>query len=331
MKINAAVIGMGIGNKHLQAIENYKGSTVKIICEKNKKKIQYLKKKFPQKKITSNENIIFNDNNINLVSIASYDNDHFSQIIKSVKSNKNIIVEKPMCLNINQLRIIYKLLKSKKIKITSNLVLRVNSLFKNFKKIINKKNIFYIEADYLWGRVEKLSGWRSKLRNYSITLGAGIHMIDIVMWILNLRPIYVTAFGNNKATKNSKFKKKSFAVYIFEFPKNIIVKITANGPGVYNHFHEMKIFQKEKTLLHNVNGTLKFERNMKKTQFLKVNSKYPDKKNRKKLIQNFIDSLLFKDKKSLVTLKEQIDLMNVCFTADKSLTNKKRIKIKYFK
>ena len=77
---------------------------------------------------------IFLDKQINLVSIASYDNDHYNQIVKCLKFNKNIIVEKPMCLNSNQLKNIYKLIKKKNIKMTSNLVLRVNALFKNFKK-----------------------------------------------------------------------------------------------------------------------------------------------------------------------------------------------------
>tara|TARA_B110000503_G_C7148436_1_gene414019 strand:+ start:527 stop:1519 length:993 start_codon:yes stop_codon:yes gene_type:complete len=330
MKIKAAVIGMGIGNKHLEAIENYKGSIVKIICEKNKNKILRLKKKFPDKIITSNENVIFDNKEINLVSIASYDNYHFSQIVKSIKSNKNIIVEKPMCLNLKELKIISRLLKLKKTKITSNLVLRVNSLFKNFKKKIDKENVFYIEADYLWGRREKLNGWRSKIKDYSITLGAGIHMIDIVMWILNLKPKYVTAYGNDIATKNSKFKKKSFAVYIFEFPKKILVKITANASGIFNHFHEMKIFQKNNTLIHNFNGSFNFKKINKITKVSRLNTKYPDKENRKKLIHNFIDSLLNKDKKTIVSLKEQINLMNICFAADKSLNNGSRIKIKYF-
>ena len=70
-----------------------------------------------------------------MVSIASYDHDHYRQIVKSIKTNKNIIVEKPMCLNLSQLKKIYKLLKKKKkIKMTSNLVLRVNSLFETLKK-----------------------------------------------------------------------------------------------------------------------------------------------------------------------------------------------------
>ena len=41
----AAIIGMGIGQKHLDAIENYKKSFVKIICEKNEKKNQIFTKK----------------------------------------------------------------------------------------------------------------------------------------------------------------------------------------------------------------------------------------------------------------------------------------------
>ena len=70
----------------------------------------------------------FSDKDINLVSIASYDNFHFSQILKGIKSGKNLIIEKPLCLNLYQLKKISNLLKkNKKIQITSNLVLRVNS------------------------------------------------------------------------------------------------------------------------------------------------------------------------------------------------------------
>ena len=38
MKINAAIIGTGIGIKHLEAIEGYRKSKILYICEKNKKK-----------------------------------------------------------------------------------------------------------------------------------------------------------------------------------------------------------------------------------------------------------------------------------------------------
>lgn len=326
MKIKAAIIGTGIGIKHFNAIENYKGSKVKVICEKNKSKIKLLKKKYPNKIITSDEKLIYSDKDINLVSITSYDNFHFNQIIKSIKSNKNIIVEKPMCLNEKQLKKINTLCyKNKKIKITSNLVLRVNSLFNNFKNKIKNKKIFYIEGDYIWGRKKKLYGWRSKIKDYSITLGAGIHMIDLIMWLTNSKPISVYATGNNNSTKGTRFKKKSFVAMLFKFPKKIVVKITANGGAVYDHFHEMKIFCSDQTYVNSRLGSFYYENN----KFYKNKSLYPDKKNRNKLIRNFIDTILKPKTKPTITLKEQIDLMSVCFAVDKSLKLNRNIKINY--
>jgi len=326
MKIKAAIIGTGIGIKHFNAIENYKGSKVKIICEKNKSKIKLLKKKYPNKIITSDEKLIYSDKDINLVSIASYDNFHFNQIIKSIKSKKNIIVEKPMCLNEKQLKKINTLYyKNKKIKITSNLVLRVNSLFNNFKNKIKNKKIFYIEGDYIWGRKKKLYGWRSKIKDYSITLGAGIHMIDLIMWLTNSKPISVYALGNNNSTKGTNFKKKSFVAMLFQFPKKIVVKITANGGAAYDHFHEMKIFCSNQTYVNSRLGSFYYENK----KFYKNKSLYPDKKNRHKLIRNFIDTILKPKTKPTITLKEQIDLMSVCFAVDKSLKLNKNIKINY--
>jgi len=326
MKINAAIIGSGIGIKHLEAINKYKKSKVSILYEKDKSKIPLLKKKYPNIKVVSSEREIFQDKKINLVSIASYDNYHFSQIVKCIKYNKNIIIEKPMCLTLSQLKKIKFLIKKKpKIRITSNLVLRVNSLFIKLKQKINPKKIFYIEADYIWGRIHKLYEWRSKIKNYSLTLGAGIHMIDLVMWLLNEKPVSVQAYGNNLGTKKSKFKKESFILYVFKFPKNIIVKVTANAAGHYRHFHELKIFQKGQTIIHSLKGTYIFD---DKNKEIAIKSSYPDKMNRKKLIQNFIDVLLY-GKKPTISFQEQIDLMTVCFAADQSLRNKKKIDINY--
>jgi hypothetical protein len=44
MVINSAVIGMGIGQKHLESIDGYKNFRVTKICEFNTKKLTILKK-----------------------------------------------------------------------------------------------------------------------------------------------------------------------------------------------------------------------------------------------------------------------------------------------
>lgn len=330
MKINSAVIGSGIGQKHIEAIDNYKNFYVSTILEKNKSKIKKLKKKYKNKKITSNENEVFMDNSVKLVSIASFDKDHFNQIMKCIHNKKNFIVEKPICSTPSQLKKIDNMIKKKNINLFSNLVLRVNSIFNNIKNIVDNKKVFYIEADYIWGRKNKLFGWRSKDKNYSLTLGGAIHVIDLIMWILNSRPLSVYTVGNNKVTKNTKFKKDNLMIYIFEFPRNVLVKITVNSAGIHEHFHKLIIYEQDKTIDHSINGSFLYKNykdgKLKKT---KIKGFYPDKKNRKKLIRNYLDHLINNKNKLILKNKEQIDLMRVCFFADKSLKEKKKIKINY--
>ena len=330
MKILAAIIGFGIGKKHFDSIENYKGSKVKIICEKNIKLINNLKKSYPDKIITNSERVIFDDKTINLVSIASYDDFHYSQILSCIKARKNFIVEKPMCLNEKELfNIKNELKKNKTIKVTSNLVLRTNDLSNQIKRKIDNEKIYYIEGDYMWGRSQKLLGWRAEVKDYSIILGAAIHMIDLSIWLLKMRPKKVSVFANDIININSKFKKKSFALIVLTFPKNILVKITANSACVFNHFHELKVYLKDKTFYHGIGNSIEIKKRDNKIKILKLLGKYPDKENRKKMIRNFIDHLKNRNNKLLIKPSEQLDLMTVCLAAEKSMKTNKEIKIRY--
>ena len=112
---------------------------------------------------------------------------------------------------------------------------------------------------------------------------------------------------------------------IFEYKSGLIVKISANGVADYPHFHEVKIFSENYTLLHSSLGTAEIKKNNLK--LLKL--KYPDKENRKNLIQNFINMIIKKNHKKIITLKEQFDIMSISLSAERSLKLKKKINIKY--
>ena len=68
----------------------------------------FTKKKFNVPKATKNFNNIVNDKDVNLIIIASNDKDHFNQVSKSLKNNKHVFVEKPMCLTMKDLNTIKK-------------------------------------------------------------------------------------------------------------------------------------------------------------------------------------------------------------------------------
>lgn len=64
-------------------------------------------------KFTTNVKDIFQDDDIKLVCIASYDKDHFDHVISSLKNNKHVFVEKPVCKNYKEYLQIKKLLEKK--------------------------------------------------------------------------------------------------------------------------------------------------------------------------------------------------------------------------
>lgn len=322
----AAVIGLGVGMHHVKALESHPNCFVKKVYDFDKFKKFKFKKNFPNIEFVKNENEIFKDKDINIVSIASYDNFHYNQILKCIKFKKNIIVEKPVCLTQKQLSSINRLLKKTNIKITSNMVLRSERLFRQIKKKILNKKIISVEADYLWGRPYKLYQWRSEIKNYSIVHGCAIHAIDLVLWLLDKKPITVFAIGNNIGINSKKFKKNSYVIILLKYADKLVVKITANASSSYPHFHELKIFAKNSSIIHNLQGSFEVKGNKK---IKKIFSKYPDKLNRKKIIHSFVDNLKNRYTRSVVNKKDIMNSMSISLAAEKSIIKSREIKIKY--
>ena len=331
--LKVGIIGLGVGERHASIYENDPRCDLLGIYDFDDKKLKYLKSKFPNVKVYNSDLEILSDEKIDLVSIASYDNYHFKQILKAINNNKHVMVEKPICLNKEELsQIIKAKSKKKNIRISSNLILRANQRMVDIKNDISLSrfgDIYYLEADYFWGRISKLNGWRSEMEYYSIILGAAIHMIDLVIWMLGSNPISVYALGNRIGSKNTRLEFNSFAVMLLKFPNDLIVKITGNGPCAHPHFHGVKIFGSKRTMIHNFSESYFFERS-RSGMVKKDLSKQNFKNNKKdKIITNFIDSILDTELSPIVNQKDIYNVMAVCFAAEKSIATKQMVNIVY--
>ena len=147
------------------------------------------------------------------------------------------------------------------------------------------------------------------------------------MWLINEKPLKI--YCTETIYQKYNFKKKVL-LFIYLNLKESVVKITLFCPP-HDHFHNVKIYQKNKTLVNSFNGKYLIYRYEKSNIIKNIKKNYQDKKNRKKLIRSFIDYLLNKRSKSPISHKEQIDLMSVCFFAEKSLKQNKKLKISYLK
>ena len=89
--LNAGVIGLGIGVKHALAYKNHNQVVLKTICDFEQEKLNDVKNKFPDSEIYTDDRSIFEDNDIDIVSISSYDNYHSKQIVKAFENGKHVM------------------------------------------------------------------------------------------------------------------------------------------------------------------------------------------------------------------------------------------------
>ncbi len=331
--LNAAVIGMGVGQKHAQAYVSHPKTHFSGFFD-FKKKEKRLLDLFPNVRAYNSFDEIAKDESVDIISVASYDDFHADQIVMGIENGKHIMSEKPLCLNFKELKKIHQAKKKRPdIKLSSNHVLRANSRFRHLKSKINNGefgDLFYFEGDYLWGRKEKLFQWRSEMDFYSIILGAAIHMIDLIMWLIRSKPVSVYAIGNKISTFDTKFKYNSFAVVILKFENGVIAKITGNGGCIHPHYHGLKIFGTKKTAEQNFDNAFYLNSSEPETELEIISEPYPEKHTREKVIHSFVDSILDTNIKPLVNEEDIFNVMAVCLTAERSMAVGKPLEIDYF-
>ena len=327
-KIVIGVIGLGVGAFHLQNSLAYKNCKVKYICDKNKKRLFYYKNKFKIQNATIDFNEVVNDKEVNVIIIASNDDDHFYQIIKSLKNDKHVFIEKPMCLSLKDLKNIIKIKKKKpKLCISSNLVLRTHPFFKNLiEKRNNFKKIYYLEGDYNYGRLDKLTkGWRGKIKDYSVILGGGIHLLDLILKIKKKKVKEIFTMSNKIITNKYQNKADDFAVSLLKFEDDSIAKISSNFSSPTDHHHIFNLYSKSASFSYKRDKSEKCFREKDNKKMIEVKYNF-NNKIKAEMLTNFLKTVR-KKSKLIISEKELFYLMKICLMLVKSQINKKIIKL----
>jgi predicted dehydrogenase len=264
---------------------------------------------------------VLSDPLIELVSIASFDNYHYEHILKAIANRKHIFVEKPLCLYDFEFRnIITALSLNPEVKLSSNLVLRCAPHFLKLKERLEKGFLgkpYYIELAYNYGRIHKiLNGWRGSMPYYSVMHGGGIHMIDLLLWLVGSEIKDVIATGNKIVTEFSDFKYPDMVTSLIRFHNGIIAKLTSNFGCVIPHHHGLTVYGTEATYIKIYKKeTYYYSRNdddrIEENDYIE---EYP----RYSILNSFISSLI-DNTTAIVTKQDVISSMAVSLALEKSL------------
>lgn len=332
MNLKAGVIGFGVGEQHILGLKN-SGVDVVAICDKNDSKMVEASKKYPECKIYRNANSVINSSEIDIVSIASFDQDHYKHVVNSILSGKHVFCEKPLCMNETELKGIRNALnKRPNIKLSTNTILRMSRRFKDaYKKIISKSfgKIYSIEGDYNYGRIEKITnGWRTKVKNYSVILGGGIHLVDLLIWFVNSPIVEVYAMGNKICTEKTSFDYNDMVISIVKFENGVVGKISANFGCVHPHFHKVVVYGTKATFVNEIHNAYFFNSRNPEVSPKILKSDYPGLQ-KGDLIPSFINSIKGVSK-SIVDIETVFKVMSACIAIDKSIKTNKPQKVKFY-
>jgi predicted dehydrogenase len=323
--LRVAVIGLGVGEKHAEAYVADPRSAVAIICDIDAQKLADVGARFPEARRIEDPIAAITDPDVDLVSIASYDDAHFEQVELALTNGKHVFSEKPLCLRREHAERIQALLAAHpELHLSSNLPLRRSPRFRGLREQIQAGELgtlYYLEADYEYGRLHKITGgWRRTQDNYSVMLGGGVHVVDLLLWLTGRDVVRVQAAANGLATAGEGLAFGDFEVAILEFDNGLIAKASANFACVTPHFHAVKVFGSEGTFVNAIGSGVQWSRDADGLRESAVESPYPGI-HKGDLIAPFLDSIIGGVPPE-VSAEEVFRTLDVCFAIDRSIAER---------
>lgn len=330
MTIRAAIIGLGVGEQHIDGYRLHPECEVVALCDFDRQKLDASRVRHPGLKATTDAREILTDPGIDVVSIASYDNYHHEHVLLALRHGKHVFVEKPLCLFEEQAVDIRRALAERPgVRLSSNLILRQSPRFRAVKDLIREGRLgelYYLESDYNYGRLEKITeGWRGAIDFYSVVYGGGVHVVDLLLWLTGERIVEVSSYGNRVASRGSQFRYDDFVVSLLKFESGKLGKISANFGCVFPHFHTLAVYGTKATFVNDVDRGRLIESRDPDQKASEITAEYPGTR-KGDLIYSFVDSIVH-GTCAEVTADDVFKTMSVCFAIEKSLSQGSPVKV----
>ena len=329
-KLKIGVIGLGVGEQHVIGYQRIPNVEVTDICDIDPSVLKIVGDRNDVPNRHQNYKQITENPNIDVVSIASYDNCHAIQAISAFENGKHVMIEKPLALNRHEAEAILRAQQDSGRFLSSNLVLRKSPRFQELKNWIAKGyfgEIVTIEGDYLHQILWKLTqGWRGEMEFYCVTYGGGIHMIDLMRWLLDEEIVEVCGMSNKKLTRGSKFNFDDTVTNLLKFKSGTVGRTTSNLGAQRPQIHGLSVYGTEKSFINDTPHAKLFHGDNSEDIEI-VETKYPgiDKFG---LLPDFISSIRNGDEPE-VSAKDVFRVMDICFACYESLKAKKTVNVDY--
>lgn len=215
-KLRVGVIGVGsISNFHIKSYLHNENVEIMALCDINKERLIEEAQKYNVLKIFTDYNEMLNMDDLDAVSICTWNNVHAPIAIAALKAGKHVLNEKPLCISVEEALEVQKAAENCNKVFQVGFVRRYASNSKIIEDYIKNGDIgdiYYAKASSI-RRIGNPGGWFADVDKSGggPLIDLGVHIIDI-MWYMMGKPEVKSVSGNvyNKLGSMSNIKDKKF-------------------------------------------------------------------------------------------------------------------------
>ncbi len=269
-KFNVGIIGYGwVATAHIPAINATSLGQVTAVYSSRKLNASELNAKYGGPiKAYSDFDALLADRDIHAVSVCSYPFDHAKQVIAAAKAGKHLIIEKPLCLDLQDLRAMEKAIKQAGVKTCVCFECRYSSQFTATKAVIDQGllgKLHYGEVDYYHG----IGPWYGQFRwntrkdaGGSSLLTAGCHALDALLLCMGGDVTEVTSYDTRSQSRIfAPYEYTTSSVSILKFRNGSIGKCAAIVDCLQPYYFHTHLVGSEGSLLDNKFHSMKLGTN----------------------------------------------------------------------
>ena len=328
--LRIGVVGLGVGERHVAGYSAINGCEVAAVCDFNQDHLARVADRHGVPERYTDSRRITEHPDLDVVSICSYDDAHAAQAVSALRHGKHVLVEKPVALHRAEAETLLRTQQESGKLITSNLVLRRSPRFREVRRMLAAGalgEIFYMEGDYIHQILWKLTkGWRGKMEFYCVTYGGGIHLIDLMRWLIDDEVVEVCGMGNRLLTRDSAYRQDDTMVTLMRFSRGAMAKsLTTFGP-CRTQLHALSVYGTSGTFVNDLPNAKLFtgagpgdERS--------VTTPYPSIE-KGDLLPDFIAAIR-EGREPIVSIRDVFRVMDVCFAAWESVRQRRTVPVSY--
>jgi predicted dehydrogenase len=226
MKRGFALIGAGLfGERHAQAYQRHQAVDFVAVCDLDEARARRVAEMYGAKRWTSDLNSVLSDPTIQAVSVATPDHAHRTVATAAAAAGKHMLVEKPLATTVEDAEAIVTAAESAGVTLMVDFHNRLNPPMVAAKQAVERGDIG--TPTYVYARLSNTIAVPQDMLRWSSHSSAlwflGSHMVDVVGWILNDKPVRCYVVSRDGVLKSKGIDAPDFHVATVEYAKGTVV------------------------------------------------------------------------------------------------------------